>query len=200
HIRLYRLAKRVIDIVVVLLLVPVCIIICPLVIAALKIQYLLGAGASKALIKQERIGLNRRIFTLYKFRSMICDDTGVWHNDISKVVTPLGKFLRKSRIDELPQLFNILRGDMSLVGPRPDMVNLGKVLSTEIDYYDTRYIVQPGLTGWAQVSQRIIPQSINENKSRLEYDLYYIKNQSLFLELDIILKTMRRLLIDVFTK
>jgi lipopolysaccharide/colanic/teichoic acid biosynthesis glycosyltransferase len=102
--------------------------------------------------------------------------------------------LRKSSIDEFPQFLNILRGDISLVGPRPDMTGLEERLSKEIPYYSVRYVVKPGLSGWAQTRQDVIPNTIQENKDRLAYDLYYIKNRSVLLDTKIILKTIKTLL------
>jgi len=201
YVRLYRVIKRITDIIIVILFMPVCFVLFPSVILIVKIQNIYaGVHKSKIFIQQERLGLNRNIFTLYKFRTMTCDDAGVWHEDVDKMITPVGKFLRKSRIDELPQLWNILKGDMSFTGPRPEIVNLGRTLADKIPYYNARYIVRPGLTGWAQVSQEIVPQSITESRERLAYDLYYIKNLSLFLELKIILKTVKLTLIKVFSQ
>lgn len=106
-------------------------------------------------------------------------------------ITKVGAFLRKSSFDEFPQFLNILRGDISLVGPRPDMTGLEERLSKEIPYYSFRYVVKPGLSGWAQTKQDIIPNSVAENKDRLAYDLYYVKNRTLFLDIKIILKTLK---------
>ena len=113
-----------------------------------------------------------------------------WPKKNDPRVTKVGKFLRASRLDELPQFFNVLKGDMSVVGPRPDLVNFAKVLENNILYYNIRYLIKPGLSGWAQVHQ-FAPASIKETQKRLTYDIFYIKNRSLILDLAIILKTIK---------
>lgn len=114
--------------------------------------------------------------------------------DNDKRITRVGSFLRKSRIDELPQLWNVLRGDISLIGPRPDIYDLGQELAHNIPYYTVRSTIKPGLSGWAQISQDLPPQSLEETKLRLAYDLYYVKNRSIVLDGQIIIKTIRTLL------
>jgi len=104
-------------------------------------------------------------------------------------VTRLGGFLRKSRLDELPQIINMLKGEMSLVGPRPERPEFVQELEKMMPFYTTRHLIKPGLTGWAQISQGYAA-SLEENLKKLQYDLYYIKNRSLFLDLKIILKTL----------
>jgi lipopolysaccharide/colanic/teichoic acid biosynthesis glycosyltransferase len=194
NVRLFLILKRLLDICISLVLLPVFILLLPLLALAIKLE-----DGGPVFITQERLGKNRRVFTLYKFRSMNRSDDGVWHRGNTAVVTKVGAFLRKSRIDELPQLWNMLRGDMTLVGPRPDMLQLGRRLANEIPYYNARYTVRPGLTGWAQVSQEVIPQSVSESTERLSYDLYYIKHLSIFLELKIVAKTVRLLLVKIFS-
>lgn len=193
--QLFLLGKRVIDITMALLLMPLYFAFLPFVWLAIKLE-----DGGKVFIAQERYGRNREVFKLYKFRTMTVDDDGYWHKGDKNVITKVGRFLRKSRIDELPQLWNVLKGDISLIGPRPDMVKFGEALAGKIDYYNARYIVRPGLTGWAQVTQAVIPQSIEESRERLAYDLYYIKHLSIFLELKIILKTVKLLLNKIFAK
>ena len=127
------------------------------------------------------------------------DDTGVWHSSDANVMTRVGKLLRKSSIDELPQFLNILRGEMSLIGPRSDIVGIATRLSKEIGYYHIRYLVKPGITGWAQTHQHyapgnISPQSIDESRVRLAYDLYYVKNRSFLLDVRIALQTLGTLI------
>jgi len=141
---------------------------------------------------QKRVGLMGREFTLYKFRSMGTDaekDGAQWAQKNDPRVTRIGKIIRKLRIDELPQLVNVLKGDMSLIGPRPERMEFVKGLEKKIPYYYLRHTVKPGVTGWAQVSY---PYGASEEDSRikLEYDLYYIKNMSLMFELMIFLKTI----------
>jgi lipopolysaccharide/colanic/teichoic acid biosynthesis glycosyltransferase len=146
-----------------------------------------------AFISQERFGQNNKIVNLFKFRSMTGNDKGKWpgHNDDR--ITKVGAFLRRSRIDELPQLWNVLKGDISLIGPRPDIHDLGIKLQQEIPYYNVRNIVRPGLSGWAQINQDVVPHNLEDTKIRLAYDLYYIKNRSLLLDLQIALRTIKTL-------
>jgi lipopolysaccharide/colanic/teichoic acid biosynthesis glycosyltransferase len=111
-------------------------------------------------------------------------------------VTKVGAFLRKTRIDELPQLWNVLRGDLSLIGPRPELPALAAVYEKEIPYYNVRHLIKPGLSGWAQLYQRVPPKgavATNETKSKLSYDLYYLKNRSMMLDFKIALKTIKTL-------
>ena len=147
-------------------------------------------------IVQERVGENGRVIRVRKFRSMQRNEDGVWIGESDNKITRVGGFLRKSRIDELPQLWNVILGDLSLIGPRPDMVGLRDRLSEKIPYYNVRYMVKPGLSGWAQIRQEydnknISPQSISDSKTRLEYDVYYIKNNSVILDLEIALRTLK---------
>jgi lipopolysaccharide/colanic/teichoic acid biosynthesis glycosyltransferase len=109
-------------------------------------------------------------------------------------ITRVGKFLRVSRIDELPQLWNVLRGDLSLIGPRPEFPKLVELYHEQIPYYNMRHLIKPGLSGWAQVHHDTPPQSIEETKEKLSYDLYYLKNRSIALDLKIALKTIKTLL------
>ncbi len=146
------------------------------------------------LYRQERVGLKGKIFTLIKFRSM-CEDAEQagkpqWTCVNDDRVTPLGALIRKTRLDELPQLFNILKGDMSLVGPRPERPQFVEQLKARLPYYDERHRVKPGITGWAQVTFKYAG-SLEDSKVKLEHDLYYIKYYSLFLDLIIILQTVR---------
>lgn len=142
--------------------------------------------------KQDRVGLHEREFTVYKFRSMRQDaekNGAVWASAHDARVTRFGRFIRKVRIDELPQLINVLKGDMSFIGPRPERMAFVRELKKTIPYYGLRHTVKPGLTGWAQVCY---PYGATEEDARrkLEYDLYYIKNMSLLLDIHIIFKTV----------
>ena len=142
---------------------------------------------------QKRVGKDRKIFTLYKFRTMKISenqDKELWREKDPGQITHVGKFLRKFYLDEIPQFFHILKGDISFVGPRPEWVELAKIFEKEIPFYSLRYIVKPGFTGWAQLN---FPPSasIEEAKEKFQYDLYYIKNRSFLLDLEIILKTTR---------
>ena len=150
-------------------------------------------GSGPILFHQTRVGLGGRPFRLYKFRSMRADAEadGVarWATVGDPRVTRLGRFIRKTRLDEMPQLFNVLRGEMSLVGPRPERPEFVADLSSRLRYYSERHRVRPGLTGWAQLNYQY-GSSIDDAKKKLEYDLYYVKNASLFLDLVILLETV----------
>jgi sugar transferase (PEP-CTERM system associated) len=143
---------------------------------------------------QPRVGMRGRVFTVHKFRSMRPDaeqGTGaVWAARNDDRVTPIGRLLRKTRLDELPQLWNVLTGDMSLVGPRPERPEFVSSLSREIPFYGQRHVVRPGLTGWAQV-RYTYTASVEGAMEKLQYDLFYIKNMSLSLDIFIIAKTIK---------
>ena len=143
---------------------------------------------------QERVGRFGVIFRIYKFRTMNPDAekaTGaVWSPEKDPRITWLGRFLRKFRLDELPQLINVLKGDMSLVGPRPERPELVEKLAREIPFYRERENIPPGLTGWAQIRYPY-GASIEDSRAKLEYDLYYLQNLSVALDLRIILRTLR---------
>lgn len=145
-------------------------------------------------ITQKRIGKGGKLIDIFKFRSMKTNDAGVWPKQEDERITRAGRLLRKSRIDELPQFWNVLKGEISLIGPRPDIVDLGKELSEKIPYYNMRNIIQPGLSGWAQINQEFPPHTLEATQIRLAYDLYYVKNRSIILDARIILKTIRTLL------
>lgn len=143
---------------------------------------------------QERVGFGGKVFNVYKFRTMGQDaekETGaVWAQNDDPRITKVGRFLRKSRIDELPQLFNVFKGDMSFVGPRPERPEFVEMLSRDIPYYASRHSVKPGLTGWAQVKYPY-GASVEDALEKLRYDLYYIKNYSMFLDFIIVLETIK---------
>lgn len=187
---IYDIIKRSMDISVALIGGIFSLIFYPFIILAIKIENPKG----DIFISQIRVGKNNKPIKIYKFRSMQKNEDGVWIGESQNKITKVGSFLRKSSFDEFPQFWSILKGDLSLIGPRPDMTGLENRLSKEIPYYSVRYIVNPGLSGWAQTKQDVIPNTIQENKDRLAYDLYYIKNRSLFLDLKIILKTIKTLL------
>lgn len=145
------------------------------------------------LFRQIRTGRNGEPFTIYKFRSMRVDaekDGAQWAKVGDTRITRVGNFLRKSRIDELPQILNVLRGDMSFIGPRPERPEFNETLEKEIPYYQLRHLVNPGITGWAQI---LYPYgaSVEDAWEKLQYDLYYIKNYSFWLDVRIALKTAR---------
>jgi lipopolysaccharide/colanic/teichoic acid biosynthesis glycosyltransferase len=143
--------------------------------------------------RQTRVGLDGREFRIIKLRSMRCDaevSGPRWAKDRDPRVTKVGRLLRKYRIDELPQMWNVLVGDMRVIGPRPERPEFVRMLEGEIPFYAVRHAVRPGITGWAQVSFRYGASS-DDAREKLEYDLFYIKNQSVFLDLVIVLKTFR---------
>jgi sugar transferase (PEP-CTERM system associated) len=153
------------------------------------------SSAGPVLYRQARVGLNGRVFTIVKFRSMRADaeaETGaVWSTPgRDSRVTAVGGFLRRSRIDELPQLWNVIRGDMSLVGPRPERPEFVEGLTASIPFYGLRHAVRPGLTGWAQVRYPY-GASVEDAMEKLQYDLFYIKNRSTALDLYIMFETLK---------
>jgi exopolysaccharide biosynthesis polyprenyl glycosylphosphotransferase len=148
---------------------------------------------------QDRAGLNKRIFRLVKFRTMLSspvdeDANSVWSRDVDSRVTRVGRWLRKTHLDELPQLFNILRGDMDLVGPRPEMADNIKTMEEQIPYYTLRMTVRPGVTGWAQIKHGYAVSQENVTE-KTRYDLYYIEHRSLWLDLKILLDTAKLILL-----
>ncbi len=147
--------------------------------------------------KQERVGKNGRVFNVIKFRSMRtdaeADGTPVWAVDNDERVTTVGRIIRKIRVDEIPQFWNIIKGEMNFVGPRPERPHFVKQLATEISFYEHRHLVAPGLTGWAQIKYPY-GASVADAIQKLQYDLYYIKNQSLTLDIVIVLDTFKTVL------
>jgi len=153
---------------------------------------LIESGAP-ILYLQERVGLNGRLFNVIKFRSMRVDaeedGTPRWASAGDARVTRVGRVIRKLRIDELPQLFSVLAGSMSLVGPRPERPYFVDQLTRELPYFAVRHSVKPGVTGWAQVRYQY-GASVEDAAEKLQYDLYYVKNQSLFLDLIVLFETV----------
>lgn len=151
------------------------------------------------LYRQRRVGLNGRVFTVYKFRSMYVDAearTGaVWASKDDPRITPFGKRLRKLRLDELPQLWNVLKGDMSMVGPRPERPEFVDLLAQQIPYYRQRLAVKPGITGWAQINHKY-GDTLVDSMIKLEYDLYYIKHLAPALDFYIIFHTIKVMLLS----
>ena len=151
------------------------------------------------LLRQERVGRGNKTFILYKFRSMYADAearTGaVWATRNDPRITPLGRFLRRARLDELPQLFNVLKGEMAIAGPRPERPEFVKTLSETIPYYRQRHCVKPGITGWAQINYKY-GDTIEDTITKLEYDLYYIKNMSVSLDAYIFFHTLKTMLLS----
>ncbi len=185
------LIKRVIDLAASAVLVTIT---APVVVTAAILIRLTSPGP--VLYRQERVGQHGRLFMLYKFRSMRTDaeaDGPKWAMENDPRVTPVGRVIRKLRIDELPQIFNVLKGDMSFVGPRPERLVFVEDLARQLPYYAERHTVRPGITGWAQVNYPY-GASFDDAKQKAQYDLYYIKNFSVFLDILILIKTIRVIL------
>ncbi|MGE5541268.1 MAG: sugar transferase [Bacillota bacterium] len=198
---LYVLLKRIIDIAGGVAMGLVTIIAAPFVWIAQGFE-----GPGPLLIDQDRIGKDGTRIHVYKFRSMRVNKSAssewITEEKNDNPVTKVGNILRRTSLDEFPQFVNILRGELSLIGPRNDIEGLGKRLAEEIPYYNLRYRITPGITGWAQINQQyeqgnISPQSIEETKMRLAYDFYYLKHRSLGLDVVIALKTVKRMFFRV---
>ncbi len=185
----FMLLRRLTSVVVSLACLLVVLPLLPLISLAIKLT-----SPGPVLYRQKRVGRNGVVFNCYKFRTMRADaeaDTGpTWASDDDPRITPLGRYLRRTRLDELPQLWNVLRGDMAFVGPRPERPEFIEWLSRELPYYHLRSIVRPGITGWAQINYPY-GASLEESKEKLCYDLYYIKNMSLAFDLYIIFQTVK---------
>jgi lipopolysaccharide/colanic/teichoic acid biosynthesis glycosyltransferase len=161
----------------------------PLIAAVVKLD-----SGGPVFYRQERIGLNGHPFVIWKFRTMRCDAEGDgrarWADRDDARVTPVGRFLRSTRLDEIPQIVNVLRGEMSLVGPRPEQPQLAAELAQQIAFYNERHNLKPGITGWAQINFSY-SASVADAREKLKYDMYYLKNWNLFLDLLILLETAR---------
>ncbi len=185
-----RMVKRLFDLLVSSLLLALA---APLMVCAALAVWLESRFAGPILYRQTRVGFNGRSFEVIKFRSMRVDaekdGKAVWAKQGDSRITPVGAVMRDTRIDELPQLFNVLRGDMSFVGPRPERPQFVAELAKKLPFYTMRHMVKPGITGWAQIC---FPYGASEEDARekLEYDLYYIKNYSIFFDTVILLQTV----------
>ncbi|MBT6200704.1 MAG: exopolysaccharide biosynthesis polyprenyl glycosylphosphotransferase [Bacteroidetes Order II. Incertae sedis bacterium] len=169
----------------------VFIAVSPIVVLLMVLVWITSPGP--ALFVQERIGLAGKKFKLFKLRTMIvhAPDVGQrWTAKQDERITPIGRVLRRYRLDEFPQLINVIRGEMSLVGPRPEQPDIVSELEAEIPFYDVRHIVKPGISGWAQVNYPY-GSSVSDARRKLEYDLYYMKHYSLFLDLYVVVRTLR---------
>jgi lipopolysaccharide/colanic/teichoic acid biosynthesis glycosyltransferase len=177
--------KRTMDILISIIIFP---LVVPLILLACILTKLSSKGP--AIFYQKRVGLNGKLFTLYKIRTMKHSPNEYQEHTVrgDKRITGLGKFLRKTKIDELPQLWNVIRGDMSLIGPRPERDDIVEKCANENDFYRLRHMIKPGITGWAQVNNPTATPE--ENLEKLEYDLYYINHLCLRLELQILLRTV----------
>ncbi|MDQ3265223.1 MAG: sugar transferase, partial [Myxococcota bacterium] len=187
-----RFFKRVFDLAVSSVLVALASPLMALVAVAIKLD-----NKGPIFYGQERVGLDGKEYKLWKFRSMRTDaekNGAVWAKTNDDRVTRVGKFIRKTRIDEIPQVINVLAGDMSFVGPRPERKVFTDQLKQQIPFYGLREAVKPGITGWAQIRYPY-GASVEDARNKLEFDLYYVKNGSLFLDLAIIFHTVRHVLL-----
>jgi exopolysaccharide biosynthesis polyprenyl glycosylphosphotransferase len=183
--------KRVMDICISLVLGILSLVLYPFVWIAIKLD-----DGGPVFIMQERIGQNGKITRAYKFRSMSRNELDLSKGAENKV-TRVGKFLRNTRIDELPQLWSVIKGDISLIGPRPEVPSGVNYYKDQVPFYNVRHLIKPGLTGWAQMYHEKHPHhgfDVEETKNKLSYDLYYIKNRSFILDLKIALRTIKTLL------
>jgi sugar transferase (PEP-CTERM system associated) len=189
---LKKTEKRILDVAIASLLLLVSM---PLFLLAAMAIFLESGGP--VLYRQQRVGLRGQTFDIFKFRSMRVDaerNGPVWAAQGDSRTTRVGRIIRRFRIDELPQLLNVLKGDMSFVGPRPERPEFVADLARAIPYYELRHHVKPGITGWAQISYPY-GASIKDAREKLQYDLYYLKNYSIFLDINILLQTAQVILL-----
>jgi sugar transferase (PEP-CTERM system associated) len=191
-----RIGKRFLDVVVVLALMPIALPVSALVSLAIFIE---SGGRGSVIYSQIRVKQDGLPFKIYKFRSMVTNAEKVgeaqWASKNDPRITRVGRFIRKGRLDELPQLVNVLKGDMSFVGPRPERPEFVEKLSKAVPYYEERHRVKPGLTGWAQVCYTY-GDTVADSIEKLQYDLYYVKNYSVLLDLLILLQTAEVVLLS----
>lgn len=188
---IYSLVKRIIDIVLILATFPITLPIMAITAIAIKLE-----SEGGAMFIQKRVGQGGKEFDIYKFRSMCKDsekDGAQFASSGDMRVTRIGKFIRKTRIDELPQFFNVLKGDMSLIGPRPEQKAFVDKFEEQIPFYNYRHIVKPGISGWAQVVHGYAAD-VDDTQVKIEHDFYYIKHFSLWLDILIVFKTLKTML------
>ena len=182
----HRLVKRAFDLAIVFFALPFAF---PLTIIGIILTLLSSKGG--AFFSQERVGRKGKPFKIYKIRTMVINNGGFTQANDSRI-TPIGKILRFTKIDELPQLYNVLIGDMSIIGPRPEIPEYVEKCAEQMPFFKLRHMIKPGVTGWAQIH---IPKATPEdNIKKLEYDLYYIKRYSLSLDIRIVLRTAKIIL------
>jgi sugar transferase (PEP-CTERM system associated) len=189
HTRITRVLKRMLD-----LLLSSAILVAGWLVFLLIAIAIKRDSTGPVFLRQERVGEGGKTFTLLKFRTMVQDAesmTGpVWATEDDPRITRVGRFLRKTRLDEFPQVLNVLKGEMSFIGPRPERPHFVARLQAQIPYFAQRHAVKPGITGWAQIRYRY-GATIEDAEEKLQYDLYYIKNMSLFLDLIILLSSIQ---------
>jgi len=187
-----QLFQRLLSLAVSFVALVICLPFLPFIILAVRLS-----SPGPIFFSQTRVGQRGRLFAVYKFRTMRQDaeeNGAVWATKDDPRVTSIGKVMRSTRLDEIPQLWNVLRGDMAFVGPRPERPEFVEWLSKEIPFYDLRHMIRPGITGWAQVRYRY-GASLDETKRKLEYDLYYVKNHSIGLDLLIMFETIKTIIL-----
>jgi sugar transferase (PEP-CTERM system associated) len=185
-------AKRLLDIIVSSIILLISLPLWPLIALFIKIN-----SRGPVFYTQKRVGKNESLFSLRKFRSMIDkaeENEAVWARENDKRITLVGKILRKMHLDELPQFWNVIKGDMSLVGPRPERPEFVKELKKKIPYYSLRHFMKPGITGWAQVNYPYA-SSLKDSQEKMEYDLYYVYHMNLLFDTNILLKTAQKILL-----
>jgi exopolysaccharide biosynthesis polyprenyl glycosylphosphotransferase len=186
----FEVIKRSMDFVFALIIFTVSLPFWPLIALLIKLE-----STGPAFFQQNRVGQNDKIFEMIKFRTMTTAGNNFQHTAVGdKRITRVGNFLRKTRLDEIPQVINILRGEMSFIGPRPERPEYAEELEKAIPYYRSRNLIKPGLTGWDQISGEYHSPSIDDTFKKLEYDLFYLKNRSWYLDLTIILKTVKTMI------
>ncbi|HEV3304891.1 MAG TPA: TIGR03013 family XrtA/PEP-CTERM system glycosyltransferase [Candidatus Sulfotelmatobacter sp.] len=189
----FRLVRRLLNLLLALVALVVSLPLLPFIVLAVKL-----GSPGPALYRQKRVGRRGQVFFCYKFRTMRQDaeaDTGAtWATDDDPRITRVGKFLRSSRLDEIPQLWCVLKGDMHFVGPRPERPEFVEWLSEKIPYYGVRHMVRPGITGWAQVQYKY-GNTLDDAREKLQYDLFYIKNASFGLDMLIMFQTIKIVLL-----
>ena len=187
-----QIFRRLVSITASFILLAICLPFIPFIVLAVRLS-----SPGPIFFRQTRVGLRGRPFSVIKFRTMRQDAESrgaVWATKNDPRVTPLGRFMRRTRLDEIPQLWNVLRGEMGFVGPRPERPEFVQWLSGEIPFYELRHLIRPGITGWAQVRYHY-GASLEETKQKLEYDLYYVKHLSLGLDLLIMFETIKTIIL-----
>ncbi|MFB2832836.1 sugar transferase, partial [Aeromonas jandaei] len=187
----YFFLKRLADLLIVIIALPFFMPVLLIAVILIKLE-----SPGPVFFKQKRVGLGNKDFVIYKFRSMHDSsslDNAYFAQEVDKRITRVGHFIRKYRIDELPQFFNVLKGDMSLIGPRPEQRFFVERFESELPFYMYRHMVRPGISGWAQVMHGYSADT-DSTRIKLEYDFYYIRNVSLWLDLLIVIKTIKTML------
>ena len=189
--KLYMFFQRAFDIIFAVIGLLIGVLLLPLILLGNAI-----GNKGPLFYSQERVGKNSELFQILKLRTMVVNaeaDGVKWAQKNDTRITAFGMFLRRSRLDEIPQFYNVIKGEMSIIGPRPERPFFVDELARVIPYYETRHIINPGLTGWAQVSTRY-GSSVDDSLTKLQYDLYYIKHRSIFLDFSIFIKTLSTIL------